>query len=113
MYYELNKVEKKIARMLIDKGLENHYQKSLADIDQIITMWKSGFYEDNRKAYMEMYKTVDKNDDRIANVYNNKGGSRYVEIIGMQLADGVITEEDLVEFSEKTREVIMFLAGKG
>jgi hypothetical protein len=113
MYYELTKAEKKIARMVIDKGLDNHYKKSLADVERIITRWKSGGYEDNPKAYMEIYKKVDKNDDRIDNIYNGKGGSRYVEIIAMQLSDGVITEEDLVELSDRTREVILFLTGKG
>jgi adenylate kinase family enzyme len=112
MYYDLTKAEKKIDRMVMDKGPDVHYRRSLEMVDEIISRWKSGGYEDNRKAYMEMFKTVDKNDDRIADVYNNKGGSRYVEIMAMQLADGVITEEDLSEFSERTREVIMFLAGK-
>jgi hypothetical protein len=112
MYYELDKAEKKIASIVMDKGLDNHYKRSLEMVDKIIAKWKSGGYEDNRKAYMEMYKTVDRNDDKIAGIYNNKGGSRYVEIMAMQLADGVITQDDLKEFSEKTHAVINLLAGR-
>jgi hypothetical protein len=35
MYYELTKSQKKKARIVIDKGLENHYERALSDVEAI------------------------------------------------------------------------------
>ena len=107
MYYELTKSQKKIARIIMDKGLENHYMKSLKDAQFIISDWSKGKFNDNREAYMKLYSRVIKNDKHIGHIYNDKGGSRWVEIIALQLADGVITFEDLRDFEYEVRNTIL------
>jgi hypothetical protein len=37
MYYELSKLQKKIARTVMDKGLENHYFKGLREAGSILS----------------------------------------------------------------------------
>ena len=48
------------------------------------------------EAYMELYKQVLTRDKIIARRFNDKGGSRWVEIMADQLENGVV---DLDEFS--------------
>ena len=107
MYYELSKPQKKIARKVMDKGLDNHYMKALTDVKSIIAKWEKGTFESTRDAYLKLYSTVDKNNDNIARIYDNKGGSRWVEVMGMQLSQGVITLEDISEFDENVKNAIM------
>lgn len=111
MYYELSKSEKKIARKVMDKGLDNHYIKALKAVQTIISKWEEGGFESNRDAYMKLYTTVDKNNNNIARIYDNKGGSRWVEVMGMQLGQGVITMEDISEFDENVKNAIMIWGG--
>ncbi len=111
MYYELSKSEKKIARRIMDKGIDNHYHRALSDVKTIIQNWEAGKIPSNHDAYMKLYQKVKKNDTNIGKIYNDKGGSRWVEVISLQLADGVITVEDLSEFDEKLQNTILVLGG--
>jgi hypothetical protein len=111
MYYILSKSQKKIARRVMDKGLDADYQKGLTYAFKILEKWKNGIL-DNREAYMTLYKSIDRTDNTIARRYNGKGGSRWVEVMVDQLVAGVITEEDLSEFNEEVRNVILTIAGR-
>jgi len=59
---------------------------------------------------MELYKCIEKNDKHIAWLYNDKGGSRWVEIMAGQLADGVITISDLKDFQAEVEDAIIFMS---
>ncbi len=107
MYYELSKSQKKIARRIMDKGLENHYKRSLYKAQEILDDWKNDSFETTRDAYLRFYREVEKNDENIASIYNNKGGSRWVEVMALQLNDGVITTDDLQELDGEVRETII------
>lgn len=111
MYYELSKSQKKIARRVMDKGIDNHYHRALADVRDIIRNWEAGKIPTNHDAYMKLYQKVKKNDINIGKIYNDKGGSRWVEVMALQLADGAITVEDLGEFDERLRNIILVLGG--
>jgi ribosomal protein S20 len=111
MYYELSKSQKKIARKVMDKGLDNHYRRALSDVKTIIQKWDSGTFESNRDAYMKLFQTVDRNDYNIARTYNNKGGSRWVEVMAEQLHARVISPVDLDEFDEDVRNTILLWSG--
>jgi hypothetical protein len=56
---------------------------------------------------MKLYQRVKKNDINIETIYNNKGGSRWVEVMAAQLADRVISISDLNDFQEEEREAII------
>lgn len=107
MYYELTKSQKKTARLVMDRGLQNHYSKALYDVEMIIQKWHNGLFKDTTEAYTHLYQCVKRNDKNIARIYSAKGGSRWVEVMALQLADGVITTEDLKDFDEEVRKTIL------
>ena len=111
MYYELSKSQKKIARRVMDKGLDNDYQNGLTEASDIIGEWKSGILN-NKEGYMKLYESITNTDDILADRYNGKGGSRWVEVMADQFANRVITEEDIFEIDEKVKDIIMTFAGK-
>jgi hypothetical protein len=87
MYYELSKSQKKIARMVMDEGLENHYMRGLYDAEAIPGKWRNGKFASAKEAYMKLFQCVKKNDNNIAGIYNNKGGSRRVAVMADQLTE--------------------------
>jgi len=105
MYHELSKREKKIARILIDKGVDTEFRISLEQTDKILSEWKEGNL-DNRTAYHALFKKIHERNNLIANRYDGLGGSRYLLTVAAIYADGQITEEDIKDFSEKTRAVL-------
>jgi hypothetical protein len=107
MYYELSKSGKKIARKVMDRGLENHYIRGLSDAEAILEKWRDGKFADTKEAYMNLFQCIKKSDIQIARIYDNKGGSRWVEVMADQLADGVITIADLRDFDEGVRNTIV------
>ncbi len=110
MYYDLTKSQKKIARRVMDKGIENHYIRGLTGAENIIKKWRKSELS-TTDAYMQLYKSVQRIDKHIGRIYNGKGGSRWVEIMAIQLADGVISLDDLAEFEDDVREIIIRFSG--
>ena len=107
MNYELSKSQKKIARAVMDKGLNTHYRKALSEIELIIKKWKEGNFTNNRETYMLLFQRVKENDRNIGQIYDDKGGSRWVEVMADQLAVGVISVEDLKDFDDEVRNAII------
>jgi hypothetical protein len=103
---ELSKADKKVARAIIDLGLQRERFDGLNEIDSVLQNWKNKKLDDE-SAYHLLYKTVIELDKHIARRYDAISGSRYVLVIVSQFRDGVITEEDLSEFSEDTRQSIL------
>jgi len=107
---ELTKSQKKIARQVIEKGLQKEYVDGILKLENIISKWKVNMLS-NRDAWFELCKKLTKHDDHIAGRYNNMGGSKYLYIIAAQLADGVINRDDLANFDEDVRSAILLLSG--
>ena len=105
MQHELSKNEKKIARILIDKGTDIEFRTALEQVDKIITEWKNGGM-DNRTAYHKMFKKVDEQDSRISNRYDGLKGSKYLLTVASIYIDGQIDEEDIKDFSDQTRAIL-------
>ncbi len=110
MYYQLSKSQKKIARVVMDKGIDNHYINALKDVESILLKWHNGVFKDSREAYMNMFNCVQRNDNNIAEIYNDKGGSRWVEVMALQLADGVISTDDLNDFDPEVKDAIISMS---
>lgn len=77
MNYQLSKPQKKIARQIIDLGLNREYENGISKIDNVISKWKSGQL-DNQKAYFEMYSKLKKQDKHIGQRYDRMTGSNYI-----------------------------------
>ena len=105
MYHELSKREKKLARILIDKGVDTEFRIAMEQADKILSEWNEGSL-DNRTAYQKLFKKIHEQDKRIANRYDDLRGSRYLLTVASIYADGQITEEDIKDFSEESRAVL-------
>jgi enamine deaminase RidA (YjgF/YER057c/UK114 family) len=105
MPYELPKSQKKIARQIIETGLQREYQRGIEKADAVIEKWKSGKL-DNQKAYISIYKKLIAHDKHIGRRYNNMSGSKYLMIISGQVADGVVSFDELGELNDQARQVI-------
>jgi hypothetical protein len=103
---DLTKSEKKNARIIIEKGLQFEYEKSIVQLDEIISRWKDKKI-DNREAYMALYDKMISRDKHIARRYDRMSGSHYLYIIIEQLRDGVIAENDLDVFPAELKEVLL------
>lgn len=103
--HELTKKEKKIARLLIDKGVDTEFRISLEQADEILTEWKQGVL-DNRAAYHKLFQKVKENDKWISRRYDGLRGSNYLMTVACIYADGQITEEDIKDLSDETKEVL-------
>lgn len=73
----LSKKDKRIARELIEKGLQAEFRHGLLEMDPIIQQWKNKQSE-NREAYHNLYKALTDFDKHIAIRYDRITGSRYV-----------------------------------
>jgi hypothetical protein len=102
---DLSKRDKKIARQIIEKGLQKEFADGLNSFDSILIDWKEQ-KKDNRDSYHLLYKTVRDFDKQIARRYDDMTGSRYLLIIAGQLYDSVITENDIRELSEEAQNFI-------
>lgn len=101
----LSKREKKIAREVIEKGLQTEFAKALNDADTVLQNWKNK-ETDNRAAYHLLFDTVKDNDKHIARRYDGITGSKYIDTISEKLIAGVISICDLKEFREETQNEI-------
>ena len=107
---DLNKPQKRIARQIIETGLQREYEAGIIKLDKIISRWKNKKI-DNRDAYMKIYSSLTWHDKHIGRRYNKMTGSWYLYIIAAQLADEVITVDELNDFPEDIREKIFLLSG--
>ncbi len=105
MEVELSKSEKKIARGIIEKGLQREFEKGIRTIDKIINDWKINKI-DNRDAYHKIYRSVVNYDKHIGRRYDDIRGSTYLMIIIRQLLDKVISIDEISEFNEDVKDYI-------
>lgn len=105
MSQELSKAEKKIARQLIDKGLDTAHKNALESLDKLISKWKGG-EETNKEAYMNVYRELHQHDKGIGRRYNGLNGSRWFACISNLFSEDILTEEDIAPLREETKNLI-------
>ncbi|MDR1369493.1 MAG: hypothetical protein LBJ72_05110 [Dysgonamonadaceae bacterium] len=94
---ELSKSQKKIARELIQLGLQRECKSFTDKITKLTNSleWKTG---DPHELYLKLYKKVTSFDKQIAKRYDGLTGSYYfLTILGL-FYDGVLTLEDISRF---------------
>ena len=103
---ELSKREKKIARELIEKGLQKEFAKALADSREILS---GQLIEevDNKGTYYLLYTHITDFDKHIARRYDGMRPSNYLLIIAAQLNEGFITENDLDSLPEEIKQDVL------
>ena len=103
---ELSKKDKKVAREIIDKGLQREFEDGLNKADSILQSWKTEV-KDNKDTYYQLYEHIKNFDKHIAGRYDGIRGSSYLLTITGQMIDNVIHDEDLIDFSEEVRLYLM------
>ncbi|MEP7106607.1 MAG: hypothetical protein ABI760_01470 [Ferruginibacter sp.] len=106
--HQLTKHEKKIARVLIDKGADIEFKSALEQVDKVVSAWKQGRLNANT-AYQQLYKKIEECEKQIGKRYNGITGGDYLLTVAGIYIDGQITEEDIKDFSEETRAVLNWL----
>ena len=99
---ELSKSDKKIAQILMDKGILKDIEMCNTSVLTILTDWKNGKKE-TRETYGKVYETVKKNNKYIASNYDGITGSHYFDTVLNMYCKGLITEADIEPFSETVK----------
>ncbi|MFA9391357.1 MAG: hypothetical protein ACERKD_16230 [Prolixibacteraceae bacterium] len=107
---ELSKKDKKAAREIIEKGLQQEFGNGLTEFLAILNKWKEN-ETDNRETYHHIYKSISSFDKHIARRYDGITGSKYLFIIAGQLNEKVISENDLELFSDDVKNAVKLIAG--
>ncbi|MFC3561394.1 hypothetical protein [Pedobacter jamesrossensis] len=104
---ELTKAENRIARNIFAVALQRELAKEMEVFNQILQKWKSEPQTDHRDSYYELFTAVKDFDKHIARRYDGlKNSWFYGTLIGL-LADEIINEKDLTEYSEETRSQLI------
>lgn len=109
MTIQLSKPQKKIARAIIEKGLQKEYVSGIEKLAKIIAKWRNQ-KTGNRETWFELYREVTEHDKNIARRYDNITGSKYLLVIMNQLMAGVIAEKDLEGLDPDIRDRLMMAA---
>ena len=96
---ELTKHQKKIARKLINLGLQRECAKFMQSTKDF--MDKNTSAEDAHDAYLNLYKRIDNFDKHIARRYDGMSGGRYYITVCYLYYDGVLRDEDIREFDDE------------
>lgn len=110
MEKQLNKLQKSVAREVIEKGLQKEFKIGVERVEKVINDWKQGNLDD-KKAYHKIFSKLLKHDKHIERRYDRMTGSKYTTVLAEQLADNIISIDDLKDFNEHTREAIIFRSG--
>ncbi len=76
----LSKPDKKVARELIERGLETEFEEGLTEFAGIIADWQSG-KTSVKDTYYGLFKSVAEFDKHIARRYDRMTGSNYFWIV--------------------------------
>lgn len=102
---ELNKSQKKIARTLISRALERECSAFLAALKRQLLQEEK--VQSCHEKYLDIYQSVRTFDKYISRQYDGLTGSRYAQTVFCLFYNGILTEEDLSEFDDRTREAFL------
>lgn len=108
MYLELTKAQKKVARELIDLGLERECQQFVDNIQNVVTK-PLGKERPYHARYIEIYKMTERFDKHIAQRYDGLGGSRYFMTVARLYCDGFLSNEEIALLGEELVNKILFV----
>ena len=103
---ELPKSQKKIARELIQLGLQRECKSFTTEIAKLTgsSEWEAG---DPHELYLELYKKVSSFNKHIAHRYDGLTGSRYFSTVFALFYDEVLTMEDITRFDIEVQNELL------
>jgi hypothetical protein len=91
--HELSKSQKKIARQLIDKGLQTECDGCLSKVKSLLSKSRNDNLSPH-ETYLKLYQLIHKFDKHLAQRYDGLGGSHYFTMILGLFMDDVISLKD-------------------
>ena len=103
---ELTKTQKKIARELIDLGLQRECKAFTDKITKFTNSpeWKTG---NSHELYLKLYKKVTSFDKHIARRYNDLTGSHYLMAVFGLFQDEILTPDDIARFDIEVQNELL------
>ncbi|HTD99566.1 MAG TPA: hypothetical protein VK668_09765 [Mucilaginibacter sp.] len=111
MLDELSKKDKKAAREIIGKGLDRDFKRGLLEFEVILKKWRSES-EDDRDCYHRLYESVSQFNKYLKRTYDYMPGSRYLDVLTLQLRDQLIDATELDALSQEPKDYILRLANR-
>ena len=102
---ELDKSQKKIARALISRALERVCSAFLTKLQRQLRQNEKA--QSGHERYLDVYKSVRAFDKYISRQYDGLTGSSYALAVFSLFYNGILTEKDLSEFDDGTREAFL------
>ncbi len=103
--YELTKKEKKSARKIFSISIEKEFETALKNSEIIIAKWKNNT-STSREIFHETHTYLDNFLKHLQFRYDDLRPSNYLLSLAGVLKDGYITEEELSDFSDESKEII-------
>jgi len=102
----LTKTQKKVARELIDLGLQRECKSFTDKITKFTNSpeWKTG---DSHEIYLKLYKEVTSFNKHIAKRYNELTGSHYLVAVFGLFYDEVLKPEDIARFDIEVQNELL------
>lgn len=108
---QLTKSEKKIARELFERCMQQEFSTGLQKFDALLANWKSGKFTTNQDAYHALFKAVASFDKHIARRYDGLTGSGYFFLLMDLYNHDLVSDEDLEPFRPEVRNaMLLFLS---
>lgn len=95
MLASLTKVQKKVARTLINLALERECSKLVRKVSSLSNKPLDDVENPNHARYIELFKAVDSFDKHLQYRYDGITGGHYLEVISYLYAEGILKEDDL------------------
>ena len=111
MFTELSKKDKRIAREIIAKGLDEDFKRGMSEFEAILQKWRSE-PGDNREYYSQLYGSVTQFNKYIARTYDYMPGSQYLNVLAWQLRDKLIDTSELDALNTEVKDYLLHLANR-
>ncbi len=106
--YELTKTEKRISRELIQRGLERECTRFIGEMRNLVNETR----EDVHAHYIDIYRKTKSFDKHVAWRYDGMTGSKYLHCVASLVSDKILSDDEIVGYSEEIRERIFRMAGR-
>jgi len=102
---EIDKKEKTIAREIFSVSIEKEFDEALKNSEIIIAKWKDG-NATGREIFHETRTYLNNFLKHLERRYDNLCSSDYLLTLAGILKDGLITEEEIKDFSDEAKETV-------
>lgn len=117
---ELTKSDKRLCRELIHVGLERECRKFVEDVQKIaskpipLVELNASYQEVSgvavegpwHKLYIKVFNKVRSFDKHVARRYDGVTGSHYLDVVLALYCDDIVTDDEIIRFSEKVVEFL-------